>query len=327
MFPSTTEVFRIAGIPGNAHFSSNFMAPEENNERRTHMSLAKTEGHLAVWGNILLAGFKFFVGFFTGSLAVVADAWHTLSDSLSSVVLLIGLKISGKPADAEHPFGHGRAELISAVVIGMMLAGVGFEFTCSGIEKIIKQEAATFGWLAYSAMIITIITKEAMAQYAFWAAKKTGMISLRADAYHHRSDALSSLVLLAGMVAANLLGNDICWWMDGALGALIGIILLRVAWSVFRDAGNKLLGEAAPEEMKSRIREIARNIGGNDDLHLHHIHLHAYGAHREITFHIRLTPETTLLEAHTFASKIEKAISDKLGIDATIHIEPIKDEK
>ena len=109
------------------------------------MKLAKSEGHLAIWGNIALATFKFFVGFITGSLAIIADAWHTLSDSLSSIVLLIGLKIAEKPADAEHPFGHGRAELIAAVVIGMMLAGVGVEFTRSGIEKIIKHEPAVFG--------------------------------------------------------------------------------------------------------------------------------------------------------------------------------------
>lgn len=288
------------------------------------MKLAKSEGHLAIWGNIALAAFKFFVGFFTGSLAIIADAWHTLSDSLSSIVLLIGLKIAEKPADAEHPFGHGRAELIAAVVIGMMLAGVGLEFTRSGIEKIIEHEPATFGWLGYSAMILTIITKEAMAQYAFWTAKKTGMTSLRADGYHHRSDAISSLVILIGMIATNIFEGASLWWMDGALGALVGIMLIRVAWTVLRDAGNKLLGEAVSGEMKTQIREIARRVSGNDNLHLHHIHLHAYGEHREITFHIRLNPEMTLSEAHRRGSEIENAIHEELGIDATIHIEPIK---
>ena len=323
-FEKVKKFFRIAGTRGNAHFLARFMESEKNAEHKTHMRLAKIEGHLAIWGNIVLAAFKFFVGFFTGSLAVVADAWHTLSDSLSSVVLIVGLKISEKPADAEHPFGHGRAELITAVIIGMMLAGVGVEFTRSGIEKIIDRETATFGWLGYSAMISTIIIKEAMAQYAFWAAKKTGMTSLRADGYHHRSDALSSLVILVGMIATNLFGSELLWWMDGALGALVGIMLLRVAWTVLRDAGNKLLGEAVSPEMKTQIREIARRVSGNDDLRLHHIHLHAYGMHREITFHIRLAPETTLLDAHRCGSEIEKAIFDELGMDATIHIEPMK---
>lgn len=318
------QSFRIAGTCEKTHFFGNFMSFDKSDTHGSRFRLAKIEGNLAVFGNIALSAFKFFVGFSSGSLAIIADAWHTLSDSLSSVILLIGIKISEKPADAEHPFGHGRAELITAVVIGMMLAGVGFEFVRSGFEKIINRETVVFDGLDYSAMITTVIIKETMAQYAFWAAKKTGMTSLRADGYHHRSDALSSVVILAGMIATNVFGNEYFWWMDGALGTLVGIMLLRVAWVVFRDAGNKLLGEAAPEEMKTQIREIAHRVGGNADLQLHHIHLHTYGAHREITFHIRLAPETTLLDAHCFGTEIEKAIFDELGMEATIHIEPKK---
>lgn len=288
------------------------------------MRLAKREGHIAIWGNVLLAAFKFAVGIFTGSIAVVADAWHTLSDSLSSIVMLVGLKISEKPADKEHPFGHGRAELITSVVIGMMLAAVGFEFARGGVEKIVAHEAAAFGWLGYSAMLATVFVKEGMAQYAFWAARKTGMISLRADGFHHRSDSLSSLLILAGMVADNVSGGRL-WWMDGALGALVGLMLLRVAWTILRDAGNKLLGEGVPAETENEIRGIARRIsGGSDDLDLHHLHLHSYGAHREITFHIRLSPEISLRDAHRLGTEIERAIAEELGIDATIHIEPKK---
>lgn len=291
--------------------------------QRKDMRLAKSEGHIAIWGNVALAAFKFFVGFSTGSLAVLADAWHTLSDSLSSIVLLIGLKISEKPADAEHPFGHGRAELIASVVIGMMLAAVGFEFARGGVEKIIERQAAEFGALGYAAMIVTVVVKETMAQYAFWIARRTGLSSLRADGYHHRSDSLSSLIVLAGMVASNVFGEKL-WWMDGALGAFVGLMLLRVAWTVLRDAGNKLLGEAVPAETEEKIREIALRVSGSDELDVHHFHLHSYGEHREITFHIRLAPETTLLDAHRLGTEIERAVARELGIDATIHIEPRK---
>lgn len=288
-----------------------------------NIRLAKGEGHIAIWGNVALAAFKFFVGFFTGSLAVLADAWHTLSDSLSSIVMLIGLKISEKPADAEHPFGHGRAELISSIVIGMMLAAVGVEFTRGGIEKIIDRESTDFGALGYSAMIATVVIKEAMAQYAFWLAKKTGLTSLRADGYHHRSDAVSSIVVLVGMVATAVFGENL-WWMDGALGALIGLMLLRVAWVVLRDAANKLLGEAVPAETEEKIRAIAVRVSGKTDLQAHHFHLHEYGEHGEITFHIRLAPETTLLEAHRIGTEIERAVAKELRLEATIHLEPQK---
>lgn len=301
------------------------MESEERSQiMQANRRLAKRAGHVAVWGNVALAAFKFAVGIFTGSIAVVADAWHTLSDSLSSVVMLVGLKISEKPADKEHPFGHGRAELIASVVIGMMLAAVGFEFARGGIEKILSRETADFGWLGYSAMLVTVVAKEAMAQYSFRAARKTGLTSLRADGFHHRSDALSSLVILAGMIAFAVSGGRL-WWMDGALGALVGLMLLRVAWTVLRDAGDKLLGEGVPADTEEKIREIARRVGGNGDLDLHHLHLHVYGEHREITFHVRLAPETKLIDAHTLATEIERAVFDELGIEATIHVEPRKD--
>ena len=290
---------------------------------RENSKIAKSEGYFAIFGNVALGGFKLWVSCATGSLAVLADAWETLSDSLSSAVLLIGLKISEKPADAEHPFGHGRAELISSVVIAMMLAGVGFTFAKGGVEKIISGERLEFGWLAMSAMVATIIFKEAMAQYAFWAARKTKINSLRADAYHHRSDTLSSAILLVGMVLAKLFG-DALWWMDGALSCVVGVLLLRLAYVVLRDAANKLLGTRIPAEIEEKILAICTRITGRSDLDMHHLHYHEYGTHAEVTFHVRLDGETTLTVAHDFADAIEKTILRELNIDATIHFEPHK---
>lgn len=302
------------------------MIPPNSSEGPSQKTRSATRaGHVSVAVNVALAAFKFVAGTLSGSIAVVADAWHTLSDSLSSVVLLVGLKISEKPADAEHPFGHGRAELIASIVIGMLLAAVGFEFVHGGVKKIVEHESAEFGALGYAAMIATVAVKEAMAQYSFYVARKTGMLSLRADGFHHRSDALSSLIILAGMVATNIFGETL-WWMDGALGGIVGLMLLRVAWTVLRDAGNKLLGEPVPAEVETKVCEIARRVSGNENLFLHHWHFHAYGEHRELTFHIRLAPEMSLAEAHRRGSEIERAIALELGIDATIHIEPLKND-
>lgn len=289
----------------------------------SRLKIARSEGIIAIFGNALLGSFKFWVGITTGSLAVIADSWETLSDCISSLVLVIGLKIAAKPADEEHPFGHGRAELICSVVIAMMLAGIGVSFAKGGVEKIIARESAEFGGLAIFAMIATIIVKEAMAQYAFWAARKTKLLSLCADAWHHRSDTLSSAILLAGMLATRCFGNAL-WWMDGALSVVVGLLLLRLAWSVLRDSANRLLGMRVPAEIETRIREIASRVGGRDDFDLHHLHFHEYGTHSELTFHIRFDGETPLREAHACADAIEKAISGELGIEATIHLEAKK---
>lgn len=288
--------------------------------RERNSKIAKSEGVIAIAGNALLGSFKLWVGYATNSLAVVADAWETLSDCISSAVLLVGLKISEIPADKEHPFGHGRAELIASVVIAMLLAGVGFSFSKGGVEKIIARESAEFGWLAFSAMISTIIIKEAMAQYAFWTARKTNLTSLRADAYHHRSDTLSSAILLVGMIVSKFNGNAF-WWMDGALSCIVGILLLRLAWTVLRDASKRLLGTAVPAEIETQIRELCERIGNDSDLDLHHMHFHEYGTHSEVTFHIRFDGDTPLREAHECADRIEHAIFKELSLHATIHLE------
>lgn len=304
-------------MPKKAH-AENFRQLRKRNSR-----IAKSEGIIAIVGNALLGSFKLWVGYVTGSLAVLADAWETLSDCLSSAVLLIGLRISEIPADKEHPFGHGRAELIASVVIAMLLASVGFTFTKGGIQKVINHESVEFGWLALSAMIATIVIKEAMAQYAFWTARKTKLTSLRADAYHHRSDTLSSVILLVGMLTAKFGGNAF-WWMDGALSCVVGILLLRLAWSVLRDASKRLLGSAVPEDYETQIRELCERISGRSDLDLHHMHYHEYGTHSEITFHIRFDGDTPLREAHDCADRIEHAILRELSLHATIHLEAKK---
>lgn len=304
-------------MPEKAH-SENFRRLRERNSR-----IAKSEGIIAIVGNALLGAFKIWVGCVTGSLAVLADAWETLSDCLSSAVLLIGLKISEIPADKEHPFGHGRAELIATVIIAILLATVGLTFSKGGIQKIIEHESVEFGWLALSAMIATILIKESMAQYAFWAARKTRLSSLRADAYHHRSDTLSSAILLVGMLTAKFGGNAF-WWMDGALSCIVGILLLRLAWVVLRDASNRLLGSPVPESTENQIRELCERISGRADLDVHHMHYHEYGTHTEVTFHIRFDGNTPLREAHDCADRIEHAILQELSLHATIHLEAKK---
>ena len=130
------------------------------------------EGWLSIILNLFLFGVKYWAGIVTGSIAIIADAWHTLTDSVSSVIVLIGGKISRKPPDEEHPFGHGRAEHIAAIIIGILLALVAFDFILDALNKFKSKEKTTFGTIAWVVTIVSILAKEAMAQYAFWAARK-----------------------------------------------------------------------------------------------------------------------------------------------------------
>ena len=149
---------------------------------------AYQEGWLSVVVNLFLFAIKLWAGIISGSVAIVADAWHTLSDSLSSLVVIFGARVSAKPPDDEHPFGHGRAELIASVLIAALLGFVAYEFIRESISKLYEHEAAHFGTIAIVVTIISIVVKEGLAQYAFRAGRKTNYSSLRAVGWQHRCD-------------------------------------------------------------------------------------------------------------------------------------------
>lgn len=292
-----------------------------NNTKSKDKNLSYLEGWLSIGLNVILFALKYWAGIVSGSIAIIADAWHTLSDSLSSIFVLIGARVSEKPPDEHHPFGHGRAELITAILIGMFLAFVAYEFGRESISNLMQHQMANFGPAAIIVTIISIIIKEGMAQFAFWAFRQTGYRSLRADAWHHRTDALSSLIILLGI----LLGRTI-WWVDGLLGLFVGLMISYAAVNIIRDAVDPLMGRIADAKMLKQINELC-NRNSNDFLRAHHFHIHEYGNHVEITFHLVFPAQYTLQQAHNLANQIEVDIRNTYNIEATIHMEPEGEEK
>lgn len=275
------------------------------------------EGWISIIGNTALFGLKYWAGIVTGSLALIADAWHTMSDTVSSVIVLIAGKVSRKPADNDHPFGHGRAEHIAAIIIGVLLAIVAFDFVVGAVEKYTSREKTIFGTVAWIATIVSILSKEAMAQYAFWAAKKVNSSILKADAWHHRSDALSSIVILIGLAVGNLF-----WWTDAVLSFIVALMIGYASWEILSKEITSLLGESPADDLLLSIRETAQKAC-EQPIHLHHIHIHNYGHHAEMSCHIKLPPKMPLEEAHEICTKIETAVEEKFGYISTIHPEPI----
>ncbi|MCK4890583.1 MAG: cation transporter, partial [Candidatus Aminicenantes bacterium] len=162
--------------------------------------LGYLEGFVSIIINILLFILKYWAGIVSGSIALIADAWHTLSDSISSLILIAGVKLSSRKPDKKHTFGHGRWEQISAVFIGFLLAVVAYEFLKGSIEKFFSGESANFGLIAIVVTIISVLVKEGLAQFAFRLWRITGNIALKADGWHHRTDAFSSLLVLVGIL-------------------------------------------------------------------------------------------------------------------------------
>lgn len=279
--------------------------------------LGYREGLVSVILNLLLFVLKYYAGVVSASVALLADAWHTLSDSLTSLVVIFGICLASRKPDKEHPFGHGRWEQISAIIISMLLVIVGIEFIKSAITKFSVHESAQYRLWAYIATILSIVAKEGLARYAFAIARITGNASVKADGWHHRSDALSSLLVLGGLFL-----NSYIWWIDSALGILISVMLFRVAYGIIKEAVSKILGEEPPEAIIQQMQEIVKQEMG-EKAHPHHYHMHQYGDHTEFTLHVKVPGNETVWHAHQLATQVEKRIKQEMNMEITIHIEPL----
>lgn len=282
-----------------------------------NFKLGYREGIVSMVLNFLLFLLKYYAGIVSASVALIADAWHTLSDSLTSLGVILGLRMSARKPDREHPFGHGRWEQLSAVIIAMLLAVVGWGFLKDSVGKFLSHESADYGVWAYAATLLSIVLKEGLARYAFHVARITKQVSVKADGWHHRSDALSSVVVLLGLFLSPYI-----WWIDSVLGTLVSLILFYVAYGIIREAANKILGEKPSEEMKAEVKRIVCEEMGNQ-AHPHHFHVHNYGDHVEFTLHVKVPGNETVRQAHLLATRVERRLFSEMNVDATIHIEPL----
>ena len=284
--------------------------------RPNQSKIAAKAGWISILVNVLLFGLKYWVGITSGSVAIIADAWHTLSDSITSIIVVISIWIASRPADKEHPFGHGRAEILATTIIGVLLAVIAAEFFIESVQRLIERKAANYGTLAIVITAISVLAKEGLARYSIIVGKKTGSRSLKADAWHHRSDAISSVVILAGIFL-----NKYIWWIDGAMGIVVTLLILHAAYGILKEVFNAFLGEKPDKQTVNKINDICTKHY-ESAVYPHHIHVHHYGEHTEMTFHIKLNKSLSLEVAHNITSMIEDDIRTELEIEATIHTEP-----
>ena len=265
--------------------------------------------------NTLLVILKYWVGLQLSSVAIMAEAWHSLSDSLTTIIVLVGFKMASKPADKEHPFGHGRMEVISSLIIALVLFLVVFNFFVEATNRLIQRQSVQYTQTALIIFIISLAVKELMAQVSIRVGQKIKSDSLITDGWHHRSDAFASLIVVVGIFL-----NRYFWWIDGVMGIIISLIIAKIAFDILRDTVSRLIGEK-PEE--SFIRELEKIVRENtfEDVKLHHVHLHKYGNHRELTLHIVLPKDMRLDKAHQIATDLEKIIDSEMSVDTTIHVE------
>ena len=221
---------------------------------KQHEKIAVNVSTVTIVINLALAGFKFLAGFVAHSGAMVSDAVHSASDVLATFIVILGVKLAGRDADRDHPYGHERLECVAALILGVILAATGFGIGLSGIRKITGgAELLIPGTLALIAAVVSIVVKEAMFWYTWLAAKKIDSSALKAEAWHHRSDALSSVGSFAGILGARL-GFPA---LDPVASVVICLFILKAAWDIMADALGKMTDHACPPAM---VQEMADSI-------------------------------------------------------------------
>ena len=277
--------------------------------------------------NLLLMALKFVAGIAGRSAAMVADAVHSLSDFITDIVVLVFVGISARPQDASHDYGHGKFETIATFFIGLALAGAAIGIVVSGATKLAAwlqgEDIPVPGTLALWAALISIVVKEILFQYTARKGKKLESQALVANAWHHRSDALSSIAAAIGIGGAIIFGNR--WTvLDPLASIVVGAMLVKVAWDLLGPAIGELTDKSLPEDVENEILGIIEEAPGVSEPH--NLRTRRIGNRVAVEVHIRLDGNLTLAEAHERTSQIEKRLKERFGSDShiTIHMEPVK---
>ncbi len=285
--------------------------------------MKKTAAYRVIWisifSNLILFIIKYIAGTRINSIAVVADAWHSLSDTLTSIVVIAGFWIASKPPDKEHPYGHGRAESIAAIIVATLLGMIALNFIVDSFERISGRVAVHYGYFAMAALLATVVVKETLAQYSMRIGKKLNSPALIADGWHHRSDSISSGAILLGALLAGSF-----WWIDGVMGLMVAALLLQATYTIMKSSVSSILGEKPTDEMVDNMKKAAYGVHP-EITDIHNVKVHSYGDYHELMFDMRLPPDMAVDNAHNIATDVEKAIYKDLDIRSTVHIEPYKE--
>ena len=279
--------------------------------------------------NVVLLVFKFVAGILGHSAAMVADAIHSLSDFITDLIVLVFVYISGKPQDKTHDYGHGKYETLALVFIGLALLAVAIGIFTSGTQKIISwyngEQLAAPGILALWAALISILLKELTYRYTIHKARQLDSTSMEANAWHHRSDALSSIGTAVGIGGAVLLGKR--WTVLDPLASLVvGAFIVKVSFDLINKGMSELMEKSLPDDVEDEIMRIAASEP--DVIEPHDLKTRRIGNRYAIELHILMSGDITLAKAHEHADSIEKQLKEKYGENThvAIHMEPKETE-
>lgn len=275
-------------------------------------------GIVGILLNLCLSAGKFLAGVLTGSIAVTADAFNNLSDAGSSVVTLAGFHMAAKKADDDHPFGHGRIEYLSGLVVAVAILLVGLELVKSSLEKILAPEAVSFSWLSVGILLASILVKLWMAAFNKDLSRRIGSAAMAATA----TDSLSDVVATSAVLLGTLVGRFSGLRIDGWVGILVAAFILRAGWGAAKDTLDPLLGQSPDPTLVHAIEKtvLAHEIVTG----IHDLIIHDYGPGRSmLSLHAEVPMDADMLAVHDVIDDIERELKEKFHIEAVIHMDPI----
>ncbi|MFA0833401.1 MAG: cation diffusion facilitator family transporter [Methanobacterium formicicum] len=294
----------------------------ELNKDLERENIGRKASMVAIFGNILLTIFNFIVGTLSGSTALVAEAAHTLSDVITSILAFVGFKIGMKPADRDHQYGHGRAEPIAGLIIVVFLVVVAYEILSDVYVKLLMNESLQApDWTAAGMAVIGMIVNYAMTTYLIRSGKKINSPALIADGQHQKVDIFSCGAVLVGVIGAQM-GFTL---LDPIVAMFIAIMVLRTAFVVARDNINTIMGKLPSEEILEEIRAAAMSV--EEVKGVHDLRVNNMGPYASAELHIELDGDLKLRESHEISHKVEKQVINNVGPIkmAIVHTCPFED--
>lgn len=275
-------------------------------------------GFTGVAANTLLFILKLFIGIYVNSVAVMADAFNNLSDVASSIVTVFGFKISGKPADKEHPFGHGRFEYISAMVVSFMVLLVGFEFIKSSINRIMNPAALKFDMFTFILLVASILVKIWLSRFNKVIGKAIESKVMEATSF----DSLSDVIVTSVVATSLIMAKFTTFPLDGYIGLAVSLFIFYNGFNLIKDSLNPLLGYSPDAELVKAIMD--KTISYEGIIGIHDLIVHNYGPGRAVaSIHAEIPYSMDIMDAHEIIDRAEKEISEELGLHLVIHMDPI----
>lgn len=277
--------------------------------------------------NFLLVAFKFLAGIFGHSAAMVADAVHSLSDLITDVIVVAFVRISNRPEDKDHDYGHGKYETLAAALVGIVLLWVGLGILWNGVNQILSVIKGGVlespGMIALWAALFSIVSKELVFRYTIYKGRQLDSQAVVVNAWHHRSDAFSSVGTAVGIGGAILLGKS--WTvLDPIAAVVVSLFIVKVAFRSLIPCIEELLEKSLPEETEKEIERIILSVDGVSEPH--HLRTRRIGDHYAIEIHVRMDGHIPLFRAHQTATDIERKLKERYGEETHvgIHVEPVK---